>query len=408
MVPRALVLALLLTAGTAVADPVPGSPDISPPGMTPPTQTVSPQIELVTMGIGSLIWERHGHIALCVTRFGMASAMRAPQADDYCYNYGIGDFHEPLKMVWGFFRGTHSFWVGKDTPPNMLYVYKHFDRTIWAQKLPLDDKQKAQIIAKLEDDIKEEHRYYAYDHFEDNCTTRIRDIIDNATDHSLSKMTDLTDGRSFRDLAREGFEGMRIPSLITDFAMGRSTDRIPTYWDRMFLPQFLREAVKAKWNLQPQILYQRTECRGSEDKSCIERGIPTVDNPPSGRFLMALVIIVLTSPVWLTRMVGKLQRTGLAIAVLPYWLLGTIETFLAIISPLPYVHINETCLAWLPLDIAILFLSPENKVKYAKARLALIALQAVLMLINVFHQPIWPELLWPAIPMATVAFWRKK
>lgn len=381
--------------------------------MTPPTEAPagsgdSPTIELVTMGIGSLIWERHGHIALCVTHRGMAIAMHQPEPGDYCYNYGIGDFHDPLKMVWGFFRGTHSFWVGKDTPPNMLYVYKHFDRTIWAQKLPLDDAQKQKVIAKLEDDITEEHRYYAYDHFDDNCTTRIRDIIDNVTNGALSKMTDLTDGRTYRDLAREGFEGMRLPSLATDVAMGRSTDRVPTYWDRMFLPQFLREAVQTRWGLKPQILYQRTECRGSEDKSCIERGIPSVANPPSGRVLAALVIILLTSPVWLTRLIGKFQRTGLAFAILPYWLLGTIETFLAIISPLPYVRVNETCLAWLPLDLAILFLSPENKVKYAKARLALIALQAVLMLINVFHQPLWPELLWPAIPMATVAFWRKK
>lgn len=381
--------------------------------MTPPTEVPvgsgdSPTIELVTMGIGSLIWERHGHIALCVTHRGMAIAMHQPEPGDYCYNYGIGDFHDPLKMVWGFFRGTHSFWVGKDTPPNMLYVYKHFDRTIWAQKLPLDDAQKQKVIAKLEDDITEEHRYYAYDHFDDNCTTRIRDIIDNVTNGALSKMTDLTDGRTYRDLAREGFEGMRLPSLATDVAMGRSTDRVPTYWDRMFLPQFLREAVQTKWGLKPQILYQRTECRGSEDKSCIERGIPSVDHPPSGRLLAALVIILLTSPVWLTRLIGKFQRTGLAFAILPYWLLGTIETFLAIISPLPYVRVNETCLAWLPLDLAILFLSPENKVKYAKARLALIALQAVLMLIDVFHQPLWPELLWPAIPMATVAFWRKK
>ena len=27
--------------------------------------------------------------------------------------------------------------------------------------------------------------------------------------------------------------------LITDIAMGRSTDRVPTYYERMFLPQFL-------------------------------------------------------------------------------------------------------------------------------------------------------------------------
>src|SRR5688500_14155166 len=56
-----------------------------------------PVVSLITMGIGSLMWERHGHIALCVH-------FERPE-DDICYNYGIGDFHKPLKMVSGFFRG---------------------------------------------------------------------------------------------------------------------------------------------------------------------------------------------------------------------------------------------------------------------------------------------------------------
>jgi hypothetical protein len=69
------------------------------------------------------------------------------------------------------------------------------------------------------------------------------------------------------------------------------------------------------------------------------------------------------------------------------------------------VHLNETILVWFPIDIAILFLSPEHKVKYARGRVAMLALIAVLMLINVLHQPLWAPLLWPLIPMATVAFW---
>src|SRR5262245_14773534 len=74
-----------------------------------------PVIDLVTMGVGSLIWERHGHIALCVHD-------DAPRPDR-CYNYGIGDFRHPLAMTWGFFRGTHSFWVGRLGVQDMLSIY---------------------------------------------------------------------------------------------------------------------------------------------------------------------------------------------------------------------------------------------------------------------------------------------
>src|SRR5512140_901016 len=63
-----------------------------------------PTIELVTMGVGALIWERHGHIALCIRYHN--------PAEDVCYNYGIAEFQKPFSMAWGFFRGTQSFWVG--------------------------------------------------------------------------------------------------------------------------------------------------------------------------------------------------------------------------------------------------------------------------------------------------------
>jgi uncharacterized membrane protein len=81
-------------------------------------------------------------------------------------------------------------------------------------------------------------------------------------------------------------------------------------------------------------------------------------------------------------------------------------TALAVISPLPYVRMNETCLVWLVFDIAILFLKPAHKVLYAKGRVAMLGLIAVLMLVDVLHQPLWAPLLWPLIPMATVAFWK--
>ncbi|MEO8550734.1 MAG: DUF4105 domain-containing protein [Kofleriaceae bacterium] len=428
MTRRAVALAVFLAAGPwgiASAQPGPDSPPAAPAGVPPsPTQFMpapppgeGPVIELVTMGIGALMWERHGHIALCVTARGLRSSLAEPEREDRCYNYGIGDFHEPMKMVWGFFRGAHSFWVGKDLPANMLAIYHQYDRTIWVQPLPLDEVQKQKVIAKLEDDILEEHRYYAYDHFADNCTTRIRDIIDNVTDHALSKMTDLPGDATFRDYARDGFYGMRVPLIITDIAMGRSTDRQPTYWERMFLPQYLREAVQTKWGIKPYLVYERHECATERraaasahrdpDPSCMARGIPTVPDPASGRVLFALIIIVLTAPVWATRLWGRLQRTGLAISILPYWFLGTVLTVLAIISPLPYVHINETCLVWFPFDIAILFLPARNKILYAQGRVAMLGMIALLMLLGVFHQPLWAPLLWPLIPMATVGFWKR-
>ena len=363
------------------------------------------------MGVGSLIWERHGHIALCVC--GEATS------EDRCYNYGIGDFHHPIDMALGFFRGSNSFWAGRMDVRDMLGVYLYADRTIWVQPLPLTAEQRQKMVAKLESDILDENKYYAYDHFWDNCTTRVRDIIDDVTDHALSTMKVETDDRTYRDLAREGFFGMRIPLLITDLAMGRVTDRLPSYWERMFLPDYLREAVATKWGVQPIAIYQR---RGSpslkelekeladkdlspERRAAAQQQLDDLRGSPSGRVLFALVVILLTAPAWATRLWGRFQRTGLSVSVVPYLLLGTILWVLALISPLPYVRWNETCLVLLPVDVLLLFLSPARKQTYARGRVIMLAGYTLLMLVGVFKQPIWPAVLWALIPNAVVGFW---
>ncbi|HEY6035264.1 MAG TPA: DUF4105 domain-containing protein [Kofleriaceae bacterium] len=367
-----------------------------------------PQVELVTIGIGALPWERHGHIAVCVTQKGLRASLAHREPFDRCFNYGYADFHHPIQMSWGFVRGTHSFWVGTETPEAMFEIYLAEDRTVWVQPLPLDAAQKAKMIAKLEDDTLDAHRYYAYDHFTNNCATRIRDIIDSVTDHALSTMPAPPDDRTLRDYARDGFTGMPVPLVITDLILGRSGDVVPTYWDRMFLPQYLREAVALEWGVTPYKLFERNQCIADPDPSCDTRGIPSVEHPNSGRWLFALLIFMLTSPVWITRAGGRQQRAGLAMAVVPYWLIGVALTVLAVASPLPYFRMNEMVLVWLPLDLLVVFLSPARQVTYARARVAMLALIALLRVVHVLHQPLWAPMLWPLIPMTTVAFWPKR
>lgn len=375
----AILFAVVASAAPAAAQTQPDlPPEVAKLYADPPV------IELLTMGVGSLIWERHGHIALCV-RY-------AEPRQDRCYNYGVGAFDHPLSMGWGFFRGANSFWVAKESPRDLLSIYEDADRTVWAQPLPLTAAEKQKVITKLEHDVLEPNKYYAYDHFWDNCTTRVRNVIDDATGGALSSMKETTDDRTFRDLAREGFYGMRVPLLITDLFMGRVTDRVPTYYERMFLPEFLREAVTTRWGIKPIVLYER-------------KGAPPLHEGPSGRVWLALVILLLTAPSWATRLWGRLERTGLAIAIVPPVFLGLLFWILAILSPLPYVRWNESCLVFLPTDLLVLFLSPIRRRLYARGRVAMLGAIALLWLVGVFRQPLAAPLLWPLIPMAVVGFW---
>jgi hypothetical protein len=380
-----------------------------------------PTIELVTMGIGSLAWERHGHIALCVRYLDPRK--------DVCFNYGIGSFHQPVAMAWGFFRGTNSFWAGEQSIDHLIQIYAGRNRTVWAQPIPLDPAQKQKVIDALYRDTaplpeRRELRpdgknlYYAYDHFWDNCTTRVRDILDEASGGQLSTLKGVeTDGKTFRDLARDGFWGMRGFLLITDVAMGRVTDREPDYWERMFLPQFLREGVEKKWGVKPIILYQRQpelerpELAGQDTRTDTDgNGLADAEEDKehaSGRAMLFFLLLLFTAPAIAGRYFGKFQRSTLALAVIPQFLFGGILWFLAIISPLPYVMWNESLLVLLPLDLLLLaFLKPHHRKLYARGRVAMLGLYVLLNLIGVMKQPILALVIWPLVPNALVGFWK--
>src|SRR5882757_11034762 len=119
MTRRIATLAVALLLAVLSATPARAEPRLLTGPHDPPEVAKlyeqKPVIVLVTMGIGSLIWERHGHIALCV--------LYDDQRDDVCYNYGVGDFQHPIGMAWGFLRGGGSFWVAKTSVRDMLWIY---------------------------------------------------------------------------------------------------------------------------------------------------------------------------------------------------------------------------------------------------------------------------------------------
>jgi hypothetical protein len=54
------------------------------------------------------------------------------------------------------------------------------------------------------------------------------------------------------------------------------------------------------------------------------------------------------------------------------------------------------------------FLSPARRRLYARVRVGMIVLVALLLLVGVLHQPIWPLLLWPLVPSLVVGFWPQR
>lgn len=336
------------------------------PAATPPV------IELYTFGRGELIFEKFGHTALCID-------YNEEGRETVCFNYGVTDFTMGgAALTWNFIRGEQKFFVEPIPLSGMLSFYRHEDRTIWRQALPLPPDQARAIETKLLFDIKPENRFYIYDHFADNCTTRLRDIIDVATAGRLKVDTDATFPLTFRQMGRRGLA--ELPPLIAfgDFAVGRALDKRITYWQAMFHPYVLRDHVEAVFGTTaaPVLIYER-------------RGPAIPEDGPTNRGWSLLIGLGFALPLVVSRITGRYERAAVGIATVPLTLVGLIIWTAAIISTIPGLRWNEAVFLYVPFDVVMPFLSRERLRQYARARLSMVVVVSLLRAVGIFIQPLW-------------------
>jgi hypothetical protein len=111
------------------------------------------------------------------------------------------------------------------------------DRDITVYTLDLDADQKERILAYAENSVLPENRYYNYHEFRDNCSTRIRDIIDIGTGGQFREWAARSPARfSIRQHIRRFTWFRPAWDWFLDFLMGQDLDAAITVWDEMFLP----------------------------------------------------------------------------------------------------------------------------------------------------------------------------
>ena len=377
---RCALVVGLCAAGVADAQPAHLEPGELPSGAL---ETEPPAIDLMTFGIGDRIFEKFGHGAICLR-------YHQPRHPAVCFNYGVTDFSAGAIMVWNFLRSQQQFWVEPTSFHSMFSFYQREDRDIWLQTLPLTGEQARAIEAKLWSDVREENRYYNYDHFFDNCVTRLRDMVDQASGGALRAGSDAPYPITFRELGRRGLAGMPILLVLTDLVIGRQADDHPTVWQAMFHPEIFRQQIAARFGVEPRLLYKR-------------RGPVFPVDGPSGRGELVALAIAFTLPLVLAQWRRRFEIAALAWTTLWLVALGVIVWGPAIVSSIPGVRWNEAVFVAMPLDGALVFLPAAPRRRYALARVGLIALCSLLAAIGVFHQPLWIVCLVVFLPMIAIA-----
>jgi hypothetical protein len=185
-------------------------------------------IYLLTFGWGDEVWSRFGHNAIWIKD-------RA-RGTDSTYNWGMFDFNQP-HFLRRFLTGDTSYWMEGIGLDSMLMYYKQHNRSILAQELNLTPAQRLELQRYVQFNEQPQNKFYRYDYYGDNCSTRLRDALDHAVAGQLqtSTVTRMTSGTYRSHTLR--LLGDNVPLYTgANLALGHPADRPLSEWEEMFLP----------------------------------------------------------------------------------------------------------------------------------------------------------------------------
>lgn len=193
----------------------------------------SAEVSLLTCARGDDIWNMYGHSAIRI--YDPAVNM------DQVYNFGIFDFREP-NFIMKFLRGKLLYRVEKQRTANFLQGYIYEKRSVTKQVLNIDPYDASKLYQALELNCKPENKHYLYDFFFDNCTSRLRDLLENEIlgfqfpEQPLEELT-------YRGLLDKYTYAWPWTDFGQDLIVGSVADADAQLRGQCFLPEFLQELL---------------------------------------------------------------------------------------------------------------------------------------------------------------------
>jgi hypothetical protein len=190
------------------------------------------------------------------------------------YNYGMFDFEEE-DFLWNFVRGRMRYRLAANDLADDLAMYRAEGRSIVEQQLDLTAEQAGALATFLAWNAQPENAWYRYDYFIANCSTRVRDALDQALGGLLKVQSEgRSRGYTYRLDALRLMAPQPALMLAIDLGLGPFADQRIDYWQESFVPMTLQQVVG-------------TLRRGDDDvagrplaSATIERAAGSVEEPP--------------------------------------------------------------------------------------------------------------------------------
>ncbi len=337
------------------------------------------RFSLLTVGVGDEIYASFGHTGIRV--------IDSAHGKDIVYNWGTFDgFQEDFEMK--FMRGKLLYYASSETYLQFYSTYVHEQRKVEEQSLLLSENQKRQLYSFLQENLKEENRYYKYDFLYDNCATRLRDVFPKTFGSAFRYGPALPAGSrlTFRDEINHYLSGLPWERFGINLLLGAKIDKVMSNEDAMFLPDYLRNGLTgASVNGVPV---------ATKPVEILPAG-PELPQPGNGPFIFTLVfaaVVILGSVIPGFNIIGHVAGNALLVIS---GLLGCLIIFMWLGTDHQACRNNWNVLWALPTNVIIPFVKREKRSRYALVAMLLIIVAVGLHAFGVQALPL--NILWPLI-----------
>ncbi len=310
-------------------------------------------VQLVTIDPSDVLYTWWGHSAIIIRDERQMAARY--------YNYGLFSF-QTKNFVTNTIMGKLLFNIAAFPVEYALKAEAAAGRAIRIQTLNLPPAWRLQLALLMEHDVTPPNNVYLYDHYKDNCATRVRDALDTVIQGRLAAISQGPARMSLRDHTRRFTGRSPVMDWLLMFVMsGIVVDKPATVWQEMFLPSEIERDVRlvkvpdGKGGEVP--LVAKESVYASSPTPHVPPETPTAGWPP----VLAIGLLASALVVGLGFLLRRGRRGaeiafGLSSAAfgLVFGLLGSLLFFVAFFTNHTLTHWNENLFLMNPLTLMTL------------------------------------------------------
>jgi hypothetical protein len=188
-------------------------------GIAEAKSKAGPQIDVVVTGPGTSYLSAFGHVAVRVRQ-----TESTPNQEAELFNFGVATMKRTGFLL-NFALGKARYWGNRRTYAKQRKIWTRQDRSIHLYRLKVSADIARKIHHRLRTMVNKENREFQYDLFRNNCVTKIRDVIDDFTNGSMTNSwrSERVEG-NFRSRASVGYSTHPAAYFAIRWFPGRAAD----------------------------------------------------------------------------------------------------------------------------------------------------------------------------------------